>query len=319
MAPVLQRRKRLSTYICSFTTSELSWRSSLQSEKHHITYHRMHLFFTLVVGSDFPLVCLLEVDKFLSPSGRGCWGVPLLDCSGGSWLDNWGGCWSDGWGVKLKIAFKGFTLESSPSLYIFNLAMFTFFFKITPLLFLTLYKPFPKLSWMMYGPKNASSSFPPFRFFWAEWSVKDPKSTRGTPYLRQIWGRGIPKSTGSPKLYDTGNISCLKHSPGSTWCATLPILHFHRLYNKNWRLTSSVLRLEIVSTFLMILKLPWKGLRALSLWTFGIVTAGQLRQFAEGGITRPLKVKLRYHELKYCCIHGGQAYRCSGKGSRRTS
>ena len=33
------------------------------------------------------------------------------------------------------------------------------------------------------------------------------------------------------------------------------------------------------------------------------------------GITRPLKVELRYHELKYCCIHGWQAYRCRGKGS----
>ena len=27
------------------------------------------------------------------------------------------------------------------------------------------------------------------------------------------------------------------------------------------------------------------------------------------GITRPLKVELRYHELKYCCIHGGQVQR----------
>ena len=37
------------------------------------------------------------------------------------------------------------------------------------------------------------------------------------------------------------------------------------------------------------------------------------------GITRPMKVQLLYHELKYCCIHGGQAYRCRGKGSRSTS
>ena len=27
------------------------------------------------------------------------------------------------------------------------------------------------------------------------------------------------------------------------------------------------------------------------------------------GITRPLKVELRYHEIKYCCIHGGQVQR----------
>ena len=37
------------------------------------------------------------------------------------------------------------------------------------------------------------------------------------------------------------------------------------------------------------------------------------------GIDRPLKEELRYHELKYCCIHGGQAFKPRGKGNRSSS
>ena len=32
-----------------------------------------------------------------------------------------------------------------------------------------------------------------------------------------------------------------------------------------------------------------------------------------------IKQALRYYELKYCCIHGGQAFKGKGNGSRCTS
>ena len=32
-----------------------------------------------------------------------------------------------------------------------------------------------------------------------------------------------------------------------------------------------------------------------------------------------LKPDLKYYELKYCCIHGGQAFKAKGKGSRSSS
>ena len=37
------------------------------------------------------------------------------------------------------------------------------------------------------------------------------------------------------------------------------------------------------------------------------------------GIDRPLKAELKYYELKYCCIHGGQNFRSKGKVTRNTS
>jgi hypothetical protein len=37
------------------------------------------------------------------------------------------------------------------------------------------------------------------------------------------------------------------------------------------------------------------------------------------GINRPLKADLKYYELNYCCIHGGQAFKPRGKGTRSTS
>ena len=36
-------------------------------------------------------------------------------------------------------------------------------------------------------------------------------------------------------------------------------------------------------------------------------------------INRYLKPELKYYELKYCCIHGGQAFKGKSKGSRSTS
>ena len=32
-----------------------------------------------------------------------------------------------------------------------------------------------------------------------------------------------------------------------------------------------------------------------------------------------LKAELKYYELKFCCIHGGQVFKTKGKGSRLTS
>ena len=36
-------------------------------------------------------------------------------------------------------------------------------------------------------------------------------------------------------------------------------------------------------------------------------------------IDKYLKPELKYYELKYCCIHGGQAFKGKSKGSRSTS
>jgi len=35
-------------------------------------------------------------------------------------------------------------------------------------------------------------------------------------------------------------------------------------------------------------------------------------------IDRPIKKELKYYEVKYCCIHGGQAFKPKGKGMRNT-
>ena len=36
-------------------------------------------------------------------------------------------------------------------------------------------------------------------------------------------------------------------------------------------------------------------------------------------LVRPIKPELRYYEVKFCCIHGGQAFKAKGKGMRSTS
>lgn len=37
------------------------------------------------------------------------------------------------------------------------------------------------------------------------------------------------------------------------------------------------------------------------------------------GVERPIKTELRYYEVKYCCILGGQTFKAKGKGKRCTS
>ena len=36
-------------------------------------------------------------------------------------------------------------------------------------------------------------------------------------------------------------------------------------------------------------------------------------------LDKPLKTDLKYYEVKFCCIHGGQAFKPKGKGRRNTS
>ena len=36
-------------------------------------------------------------------------------------------------------------------------------------------------------------------------------------------------------------------------------------------------------------------------------------------LDRPLNPALKYYELKFCCIHGGQNFKPKGKGQRSTS
>ncbi len=37
------------------------------------------------------------------------------------------------------------------------------------------------------------------------------------------------------------------------------------------------------------------------------------------GIARPVRTELKYYEIKYCCIHGGQAFKARGSGKRNSS
>ncbi len=37
------------------------------------------------------------------------------------------------------------------------------------------------------------------------------------------------------------------------------------------------------------------------------------------GVDRPLSPCLKYYEVKYCCVHGGQAFKPRGQGQRCTS
>ena len=37
------------------------------------------------------------------------------------------------------------------------------------------------------------------------------------------------------------------------------------------------------------------------------------------GIDRPLNPSLKYYDIKYCCIHGGQTFKPRGAGKRSTS
>ena len=40
---------------------------------------------------------------------------------------------------------------------------------------------------------------------------------------------------------------------------------------------------------------------------------------AKKRLDRPLNPALKYYELKFCCIHGGQNFKPKGKGQRSTS
>ena len=40
---------------------------------------------------------------------------------------------------------------------------------------------------------------------------------------------------------------------------------------------------------------------------------------AKRRLNKPLKQELRYYEIKFCCIHGGQTFKTKGKGVRVTS
>ena len=39
---------------------------------------------------------------------------------------------------------------------------------------------------------------------------------------------------------------------------------------------------------------------------------------AKKRVEKHLKPELKYYEIKYCCIHGGQAFKAKGKGVRST-
>ena len=36
------------------------------------------------------------------------------------------------------------------------------------------------------------------------------------------------------------------------------------------------------------------------------------------GVDRPIKAVLKYYQLKYCCVHGGQKFTPRGTGKRTT-
>ncbi len=37
------------------------------------------------------------------------------------------------------------------------------------------------------------------------------------------------------------------------------------------------------------------------------------------GVNRPLNAELKYYEIKYCCIYGGQLFKSRGTGKRSLS
>ena len=39
---------------------------------------------------------------------------------------------------------------------------------------------------------------------------------------------------------------------------------------------------------------------------------------AKKRLAKELKPELRYYDIKYCCIHGGQSFKATGKGIRST-
>ena len=39
---------------------------------------------------------------------------------------------------------------------------------------------------------------------------------------------------------------------------------------------------------------------------------------AKKRLDRHLDEKLKYYEVKYCCVHGGQSFRAKGNGARST-
>ena len=51
------------------------------------------------------------------------------------------------------------------------------------------------------------------------------------------------------------------------------------------------------------------------LWKRGARTIAAARK----RVGRPMNGELKYYELKYCCIHGGQPFKAKGKGIRTTS
>lgn len=42
-------------------------------------------------------------------------------------------------------------------------------------------------------------------------------------------------------------------------------------------------------------------------------------QAAQKRLNRPLSEKIKYHEVKYSCIHGGKNFKTRGEGKRSTS
>ena len=52
---------------------------------------------------------------------------------------------------------------------------------------------------------------------------------------------------------------------------------------------------------------------------FWIRDSRTIKAASKRGVDRPLAPALKYYEIKYCCIHGGQAFKARGKGIRSSS
>ena len=59
----------------------------------------------------------------------------------------------------------------------------------------------------------------------------------------------------------------------------------------------------------------YEGTHFVQVWKRDARTIGA----AKKRLDKFLKPELKYYELKYYCIHGGQAFKAKGKGSRNTS
>ena len=62
------------------------------------------------------------------------------------------------------------------------------------------------------------------------------------------------------------------------------------------------------------LESKWHAANLVQLWKRDCRTVAAAKKHLD----RHLDEKLKYYEVKYCCVHGGQSFRAKGNGARST-